>query len=187
MVWLLVCCHYKADQTFVALSKPWPSHRPRIRCWYMPRTCGVNKMLIKKTGRKNRSYPRSLRQGHTVRACWNRRVQVTPVRSLSFRRRVTLSTFSIFDTKYSSEIKGFTMKNWTPGGPLNFTCFRKYFVKKISIQALGYKCLHVNFKIFLKLSGLTARLQPNFPGKVWIKNLIANQTFKMLTQYWLAF
>ena len=33
-------------------------------------------------------------------------VQETPVRSLSFRRRVTLSTLSMLDTKYSSERVG---------------------------------------------------------------------------------
>merc|ERR1719474_2189752 len=48
------------------------------------------------------SDPRSFRHGHTVSACWKRSVHVAPSRSLSFLNKVTLSTFSMLDTKYSS-------------------------------------------------------------------------------------
>ena len=47
-----------------------------------------------------KSYPRSFKQGHTARACWNLVVQETSeVSNLSFLSRVTLSTFSMFVTK----------------------------------------------------------------------------------------
>ena len=46
--------------------------------------------------------PRSLRQGQVFKACWNLKVHPTPFITLSFLSRVTESTFSILDTKYSS-------------------------------------------------------------------------------------
>jgi hypothetical protein len=39
-------------------------------------------------------------------ACWNLMDQLTPFINLSFRSSVTESTFSMFDTKYSSEMFG---------------------------------------------------------------------------------
>ncbi len=46
--------------------------------------------------------PKSLRQGHVSKALWNFLAQLMPVMTLSLRSRVTLSTFSMLDTKYSS-------------------------------------------------------------------------------------
>ena len=43
--------------------------------------------------------PSLFRLGHVVMACWNLNVHVVPVMILSFRRSVTLSTFSMLDTK----------------------------------------------------------------------------------------
>ena len=48
--------------------------------------------------------PRSFKQGHVLTACWKRNDQLTPFITLSFLNSVTESTFSILDTKYSSEI-----------------------------------------------------------------------------------
>ena len=46
--------------------------------------------------------PRSLRQGQVFKACWNLKVHPTPFMTLSFLSKVTESTFSMLDTKYSS-------------------------------------------------------------------------------------
>ncbi len=47
--------------------------------------------------------PMSFKQGQVSMEWWNFCFHLIPVMTLSFRSRVTESTFSIFDTKYSSE------------------------------------------------------------------------------------
>ena len=93
----------KVAQTFAPLTRI--SH-DRIRHIWHPR-----KSIDQEKGGFSQSFqaitvaaaaPRSLRQGQVFKACWNLKVHPTPFMTLSFLSKVTESTFSMLDTKYSS-------------------------------------------------------------------------------------
>ena len=48
--------------------------------------------------------PKSFKHGHVFIDCWNLKDQPTPFITLSFLKSVTESTFSMLETKYSSEM-----------------------------------------------------------------------------------
>ena len=148
----------KVAQTFAPLTRI--SH-DRIRHIWHPR-----KSIDQEKVRFSQSFqlitvaaaaPRSLRQGQVFKACWNLKVHPTPFMTLSFLSKVTESTFSMLDTKYSSwslntssrklASRHWEIKAWMYTSKFSWNCAVSAYERfRISLKKQNSKILYKVFR-----------------------------------------